>query len=191
MMRVSLSKYIIFPILACFFLFPPVVIGAQSPTLAGITVSNTQDDLLIHLKLEGSFHEKIKRQILDGTAASFAFIIRLAQVHDLWFDQKIADMRVVHTIKYDNVKKEFIVRRSWKNNEAEITTSFEEAQQWMNQIDSLKIIPLNRMERGTQYQLLAKAEVSKKNLPLKLHYILFFISFWDEETDWYIIDFTY
>lgn len=190
-MKVSLSKHIVFPILACFLLFAPRVIGAQTPTLTDITVSNTQDDLLIHLKLEGSFREKIKRQILDGTATPFAFIIRLAQVHDLWFDRKIADVRVVHTIKYDNVRKEFIVRRSWKNNEAEITSSFEEAQLWMNQIDNLKIIPLSRMERGTQYQLLAKAEVSKKNLPFNLRYIIFFISFWDEETDWYIIDFTY
>ncbi|MGE5255474.1 MAG: DUF4390 domain-containing protein [Hyphomicrobiales bacterium] len=185
------GKHIVLPILAGFLLFPPMVIGAQPPTLSDITVSNTHDDLLLHLKLEGAFREKIKRQILDGTATSFAFIIQLAQVHDLWFDHRIADLRVVHTIKYDNARKEFIVRRSWKNNEAEITTSFEEAQQWMNQIDDLKITPLGLMERGTQYQLRAKAEASKKNLPFHLHYILFFISFWDEETDWYIIDFTY
>jgi hypothetical protein len=190
-MMVSLRKHIVLLLLACFILSPSVVIGAQSPSLSDITVSNAHDDLLLHLKLEGAFGEKIKRQILDGTATSFAFIIRLAQVHDLWFDRKIADMRVVHTIKYDRLKKEFIVRRSWKNNEAEITISFEEAQRWMNQIDNLKIIPLSRMEKGTQYQLLAKAEVSKKNLPFYLHYILFFTSFWDEETDWYIIDFTF
>jgi hypothetical protein len=191
MMMVSLSKFIVFPILTCFLLSPPVAIGAHSPALSDITISNTNDDLLLHLKLEGSFLEKIKRQILDGSATTFAFVIRLAQVNDLWFDQKIADIRVVHTIKYDNVKKEFIVRRSWKNNEAETTTSFEEAQQWMNEIDKLMIVPLSRMERGAQYQLLAKAEVSKKSLPLNLHYILFFVSFWDDETDWYIIDFTY
>jgi len=190
-MMASLRKHIVFPILTSFLFFAPAMVGAQALTLTDITVSNTDADLLLHLTLEGSFLEKIKRQILDGTATSFAFIIRLAQAHDLWFDQKIADIRVVHTIKYDNVKKEFIVRRSWKNNEAEITTSFEEAQQWMNEIDNLKIVPLNRMERNTQYELRAKAEVSKKNLPFYLHYVLFFVSFWDEETDWYIIDFSY
>jgi hypothetical protein len=170
---------------------PPAVIGASAPSLTDITVSNTQKDLLLHLKLEGSFPEGIRRQILDGTPTSFAFIIRLAKVHDLWFDQKIADLRLEHMIKYDHVNKEFIVRRSWKDNEAEITTSFEEAQQWMNEIDNLKIVPLTRMEKNTQYQLLVKAEVRKKSLPFYLHYVLFFVSFWDEETDWYIIDFSY
>jgi hypothetical protein len=61
----------------------------------------------------------------------------------------------------------------------------------MNQIEDLKIIPLSRMDKGAQYQLRTKAEISKKTLPWNLHYVLFFLSFWDEETDWYVIDFTY
>ena len=184
-------KHILCSLLACFLMFAPQAAAGPTPTLNNITVSNTNADLVLHLQLEGSFSEKIKRQVLDGTPAAFAFIIRLEQVRDLWVDQKIADLRVVHTIRYDNLKKEFTVRRSWKGNEAETTPSFEEAQQWMNQIDSLTIVALNRMQKGSQYELLTKAEVSKRSLPFSLHHVLFFISFWDEETDWYIINFTY
>ncbi len=188
---VLFAKHIVFSLLACFLMSVPRAAAGPLPTLTNITVSNTHDDLLLHLQLEGSLSEKIKRQILDGTPASFAFIIRLEQVRDLWVDQKIADLRVVHTIRYDNLKKEFTVRRSWKGNEAETTTSFEEALHWMNQIDSLAIVALSRMQKGSQYELLTKAELSKRSLPLGLHHVLFFISFWDEETDWYIINFTY
>jgi hypothetical protein len=184
-------KHILLSLMACVLMFVPRAAAGPGPTLTNITVSNTHDDLLLHLQLEGSFSEKTKRQVLDGTPTSFAFVIRLEQVRDLWVDQTIADFRVVHTIKYDNLKKEFTVRRSWKGNEAETTPSFEEAQQWMNQIDNFTILPLNRMQKGAQYELLAKAEVSKKSLPLSLHHVLFFISFWDEQTDWYIINFAY
>jgi hypothetical protein len=184
-------KHMLCSLLACFLMFAPRAAAGPTPTLTNITVSNTNNDLLLHLQLEGSFSEKIKRQILDGTPTSFAFIIRLEQVRDFWVDQKIVDLRVVHTIRYDNLKKEFIVRRSWKGNEAETTPSFEEAQQWMNRIDNLTIVALDRMQKGSQYELLAKADVSKRSLPLSLHHVLFFISFWDEETDWYIINFTY
>jgi hypothetical protein len=184
-------KHIFCSLLACFLMFALQAAAGQAPTLTNITVSNTNADLVLHLQLEGSFSEKIKRQVLDGTPAAFAFIIRLEQVRDLWVDQKIADLRVVHTIRYDNLKKEFTVRRSWKGNEAETTPSFEEAQQWMNRIDNFTIVALNRMQKGTQYELLTKAEVSKRSLPFSLHHVLFFISFWDEETDWYIINFTF
>ena len=113
------------------------------------------------------------------------------RVQNFWFDKDIADIEVTHTIKYDNLKKEFTVERSWKEDNPEVTKSFKEAKKWMTEIKSLKIIPLNRLEKNEQYQLRVKAEVSKKTLPLYLHYILFFVSLWDFETDWYAIDFIY
>ena len=164
---------------------------AQDATLTNITVSNTQDDLLLFLNLEGAFREEMKQAILSGAPSTFSFFAKLNRVRSLWFDKDIADLEVTHTIVYDNLKKEFTVTRSWKDNNPEVTKSFDEAKRWMTEIDSLKIIPLNRLERGEQYQLRVKAEVSKKTLPLYLHYILFFVSLWDFETDWYTIDFTF
>jgi hypothetical protein len=186
------GKHIFFSLLAWFLVCPCPPAGAgPAAGLNNITILNTDDDLLLHLQLEGAFSEKIKNQILGGNPTSFAFSIRLDQVVDLWPDRRIADLHVEHTIRYDRVKKEFTVRRSWKGNEAETTTSFEEAQKWMNEIDSIVIVPLNRLQRGTQYELISKAEISRRTLPFSLHHALFFMSFWDEETDWYIINFTY
>jgi len=39
--------------------------------------------------------------------------------------------------------------------------------------------------------LRVKAELEKVRLPLYLHYVLFFVSLWDFETDWYTVDFIY
>jgi hypothetical protein len=164
---------------------------AQDATLTNITVSNTRDDLLLFLNLQGAFREEMKQAILSGAPSTFSFFAKLNRVRSLWFDKDIADLEVTHTIVYDNLKKEFTVTRSWKDNNPEVTKSFDEAQKWMTEIDSLKIIPLSRLEKGEQYQLRVKAEVSKKTLPLYLHYILFFVSLWDFETDWYTIDFTF
>jgi hypothetical protein len=164
---------------------------AQDATLTNITVSNTRDDLLLYLNLEGAFTDEIRSAILGGVPASFSFFIYLNEVRPYWFDLTIADIEVLHTIKYDNLKNEFTVRRSWRQNEPEITKSFEEAQKLMTEITSLEIIPLSKLEKGRQYQLRTKAEVSKKTLPFNLHYVLFFISLWDFETDWYTIDFIF
>ena len=169
---------------------PKTVLG-QEATLTNITVSNTRDHLLLYLNLEGAFSEKLKKAILSGVPASFSFLAKLNSVRNLWLDRVIADIKVTHTIKYDNLKKEFIVRRSWRNNEPEVTKSFAEAQKWMTEVNSLKIIPLSLLEKGQQYQLGTKAEVSKQTLPFYLHYVLFFVSIWDIETDWYTIDFIY
>ncbi|MGD9042409.1 MAG: DUF4390 domain-containing protein [Desulfobacterales bacterium] len=177
------------------FLFMLLVIpnpgSAQDATLTNITVSNTRDDLLLYLNLEGAFREEMNNAILSGVPSTFSYFAKLNRVRNFWFDKDIADIEVTHTIKYDNLKKEFTVERSWKEDNPEVTKSFTEARKWMTEINSLEIIPLNRLEKDAQYQLRVKAEVSKKTLPLYLHYILFFVSLWDFETDWYAIDFIY
>jgi len=71
---------------------------------------------------------------------------------------------------------------------------FQQAQKLMTEIDSLEVVLLSKLEKGSRYQTRAKAEVSKLTLPFYLHYVLFFVSLWDFETDWYTmytIDFIY
>jgi hypothetical protein len=169
----------------------PAAAAAQTAAITYITVSNTYDDLLVYASLRGAFTEKIKQAILSGTTTSIVFIILLKQGRFLWFDDKLADINVVHSIAYDKVKSEFVVRRSWRNSEPEITPSFEEAQMLVSRIEGLKIIPLSRIAKGSPYQLQIKAEASRKTLPLGLNSVLFFMSFWDVSTDWYVIDFTF
>ncbi len=164
---------------------------AQEAGLTDIIVNNTRDHLLLYLKVTGAFTEEMKEGVLSGVPTTFSFFIDLYGVRDFWFNKKISDLTVTHTIKYNNLKKEFIVQRSWESNQPLATTSFEEAQALMTKIDSLKIVELNRLEKGRQYRIKAKAELSELTLPFYLHYVLFFVSLWDFETDWYTIDFIY
>lgn len=164
---------------------------AQEAKLTNIIVTNTRDDLLLYLNVEGAFRAKMKDAILSGVPTTFSFFIGLYQNRNFWIDKKISDITITHTIKYNNIKKEFSVKRSWENDEVKVTQSFREAQKLMTEIDSLKILPLYKLEKGMQYQIRAKAELSKLTLPFYLHYVLFFVSLWDFETDWYTIDFIY
>ncbi|UCF90778.1 MAG: DUF4390 domain-containing protein, partial [Desulfobacterales bacterium] len=122
-----------------FFMPPPAL--TQDARLTNITVSNTHDDLLLYMTVEGAFRENMKKAILSGVPATFSFFAALNRVRALWFDKEIADIKVTHTIKYDNLKKEFTITRPWRNGKPVVTKSFKEAQTLMTEIDSLKIIP--------------------------------------------------
>lgn len=164
---------------------------AQNAMLTNIIVTNTRDDLLVYLKVEGAFIEKMKKAILSGVPTTFSFYIRFYQARNFWFDNEVEDIKVTNTIKYDNLKEEFIVKRSWEESEPQVTLSFDEAKNLMSEVDRLKVIPLKQLEKGEHYQIRAKAELSKVTLPFYLHYVFFFVSLWDFETDWYTVDFVY
>ena len=164
---------------------------AQDARLENIIVTNTRDNLLLYLSAKDAFSPKIVTAIQSGVPATFTYYINLYLVRGLWFDKEIAQIQVTHTMKYDNLKKEYVVSRSWDPNQPVVVKSMDEAQKLMTEVDSLKVVPLSRLERGRQYQIQAKAQLNKMTLPFYLHYVLFFVSFWDIETDWYTIDFIY
>lgn len=165
--------------------------AAQDATLSNIIVTNTNKDLLVYLNVEGAFREQTVNAIMSGVPASFSFFVMLYQKRSMWFDKAIANIEIVNSIKYNNLKKVFIVERSWENGKIRTAQSLQEAQKLMSDVDGLKIILLNKLEKGKQYQVKAKAQLSKLTLPFYLHYVLFFVSLWDFETDWYTIDFIY
>ncbi|MEJ5357191.1 MAG: DUF4390 domain-containing protein [Desulfobacterales bacterium] len=163
--------------------------GAAS--VSHLTVSTDDERLLLHLGLEGAFPPRVKERVLEGKPVSIVFTIRLNRVRDLWLDERIADRVVEHILRFDRVKNEFTVRRSWRGFEAETTPSFEEARQWMSWIEGYPLAGLDRLTRGSSYALLAQAGIVRRGLPWGLHHVLFFLSFWEEETDWYVLHFRY
>ncbi len=169
----------------------PVLAAAAEPTIENIKLANTRDDLLTYFSVRHAFTDKICQAALNGIPTTFSFYITLYKTDDSWFDKKISDIQIKSTLKYNSLKKEFSVMRPWKSDKPLITTSFEQAKAWMTRVDNLKIIELNRLSKGDKYQLRIKAKLNRFTLPLSLHYIFFFVSFWDFETNWYLINFTY
>jgi hypothetical protein len=164
---------------------------AKEAKLTNIIVTNTRDDLLIYLSVEGAFTPKMEDAINSGVPTTFSFFVNLYRTRSLWPDKEMADLTITHTIKYNSLKKEYTVSRSWDGNSPVVVGTFDEARKLMIEIDSLKVVPLALLEKGKQYQIQAKAKLSRVTLPYYLHYVLFFLSLWDFETDWYTIDFIY
>ncbi len=165
--------------------------AAQDATLSNLIVTNAGHELIVYLNVDGAFREQTVHAIMSGVPASFSFFIKLYQKRAIWFDKTIANIEIANSIKYNNLKKEFVVERSWESGKLHSAQSLQEAQKLMTDVDGLKIINLNRLEKGKQYQVKAKAQLSKLTLPFYLHYVFFFVSLWDFETDWYTIDFIY
>ena len=61
----------------------------------------------------------------------------------------------------------------------------------MADVVALKVIRLDKLKKGAHYQIRMKAELDKIELPFYLNYVLFFLSLWDFETDWYSVEFRY
>jgi hypothetical protein len=101
-------------------------------------------------------------------------------------------MEIHHTVKYNNLKNEFVITRSEHSDKPVVVNSVPEMKQIMAEVEDLRIAKLKSLKRNHRYQVSVKAELSKITLPFYLHHVFrFFLFLWDFETDWYTTDFIY
>ena len=180
-------------ILFTILLFIQSTAFAQEKRLTNIKIANSRDNLLTFFNIQGMLPENIKKSILSGLPATFSFFINLYQTNDLWFDKKIAELRITHDIKYNTLKKEFGINRSWEMGKSRIAKTFMEAEQLLTHVNHLKVVSLSRLEKNWKYQIRirVKAEVNKDSKPFYLRHVSNFIPILDFKTHWYVMDFIY
>jgi hypothetical protein len=167
------------------------VLGARQAQIADIIVTNNQDYLLVYFYTRGCFTPEMNKAIMSGIPTTFNFFLELYKPRSFWPNKKLVALQLNHTIKYDTLREEFQVTLSERGNQTFILKDFAKAQEMMVDVSNIQLIRLKHLERNSQYQLRIKAELSKVTLPLYLHYVLFFVSLWDFETDWYLVEFIY
>ncbi|MFH1124632.1 MAG: DUF4390 domain-containing protein [Pseudomonadota bacterium] len=164
---------------------------AKKAYLSDIVVTNTRDHVLVYFTVNDCFTVDMNNAIESGLKTTFTFFVKLYEKKDLWWDTEIIDLEVSHSIKYDNLKKTYEVTLSEENNKVITVKGFEEAKKLMAEVAALKVASLHHLKKGGRFQLRLMAELDKIRLPLYLHYLFFFLSLWDFQTDWYAVDFRY
>jgi hypothetical protein len=164
---------------------------ARQARLSDIVVTNTAEHLIVYFSVEDCFTAEMVRAIESGLQTTFTFYVQLDERRELWWDRNVAELEIRHTVRYDQLKKHYELRFSEGDNEVVTVQDFEDAKRLMSEVVALKVISLDRLEKGGRYQLEMMAELDKIRLPLYLHYVFFFLSLWDFETDWYAVDFMY
>ena len=164
---------------------------AAKAYLSDIVVTNTRDDLLLYFTVNKCFTAEMNKAIESGLNTTFTFFVRLYEKREYWWDRKIKDIKINHTIKYDSLRQTYQITLSEKNNKIVTVRSFEKAKKLMADVVALKVTPLRNLKKGEHYRIRMMAELDKIRLPFYLHYVFFFLSLWNFETDWYSVDFRY
>jgi len=164
---------------------------AKDVRIVNMAAIKNPDDLMLSFKVEGAFRENLEQAVLSGALTTFSFCIIISESRGVLANKKVLQINLTNTIKYNNLKNDFTVNRSWEDNKPQVTESFEQAKQWMSEITNLKLMPLSHLQKDVDYQIKVKAELDNVTLPLVFNYIFFFFSLWDFETNWQTIRFVY
>lgn len=152
--------------------------------LTNLIIRNSNNELQVDLLIKGIFTEEMTADVSKGIPVNLTFLILLYEVRDYWFDNKMVSKTAMHDVRFDVLRKEYRVRRSWEKKNPLVVKDFEKAQSLFSEIKGFDVIALKRLKKGKHYQLRIKSELSENKahltgLP------------WEFETDWYTINFIY
>jgi hypothetical protein len=188
------------PVWKFFFLFflavlaacPPVCVAAPNKAeISTIVIDKNGKNLEVSFRLIDCFNSDMEEAILNGVPTTFRIIVILEKPSILLIKSKVADFTLLHTIRYNRLNNEFQVNLPEHPQKILVTRNFDEAKKWMSTVDNLPVIATCWLCKDQEYYLDVKAELSKVELPLFFRYILFWVSLWDFETEWYTVVFLY
>jgi len=194
-------KFTTVPVILCalvlLFLFQPLQSSAaDGPKISGphftdIIVTTSDTHLLFFGELENSLTSEMIEGLYSGIPVQFSFFVELEKIESNWFDDQLAKIEFSHSLSYDTLKQLYTVTTQEISKKVHTVETLEEAKTLLNEINGLKIVRLEELEPDQTYRLRVKADLYKKTLPLSLHSVIPFISWWDLNTDWHTIEFMY
>ena len=152
--------------------------------LTNLIVRNNNDEIQVDLLIKGIFTEEMTAAVSKGIPINITFLIFLYEVRDYWIDVKLVSKTAMHEVRFDVLRKEYRIRRSWEKKTALAVKDFQKAQSLFSEIQGFNVTALQRLKKGKHYQLRVKLEIDGKNFP-------FTGLPWEFETDWYTLNFIY
>ena len=159
----------------------PAALGAE---VSDLVINNDQGHLILSAKIRDVITAEVKVAATEKVSATVIFSIALYQVSRFWFDKKIAHQTATNTIKYDPLKKEYSLMRSWDSGPPLVVGALYQARHLTTEIKDLKLTPLARLEKGRNYQIRVQAVCQDHNA-------FIFSPSGCFNTDWYTVDFTF
>ncbi len=190
------GKRILYQLIFIFLVIFPAVAATdgnteRQATINELTATTTEKSLIVFGTLENSFTSEMIEILHSGIALRFSFFVELYKTTDNWPKELVATRTFQHIMTFDTLKENYKVTLEEDNNSVIAFRSLFEAQKVINDINGVKIVDLKQLLPDNTYSLRIRAELYQKTLPLSLHNILPFLSWWDVKTDWHSITFTY
>lgn len=156
-----------------------------------LVVTTSSTHLILFGVIANAFNEEMVSGLKSGVPIDFSFFVELLQRNVDNKKELLVQTSFRHTLTYDTLKDKYNVELEEHNNKIIPFPELSEAQAVMSEVNGVKIIELEKLAPNSTYKLRIRADLFKQTLPLSLHHILPFVSWWNRETDWHTLEFNY
>lgn len=185
--------FLLLPLTLLLLLQSPLVQAGQDKDVhfSDLIITTSKSHLLLFGTLNNGITEEMRQGLHNGIPIEFTFQVALHKTEKNWPDLQLVAIEFQHILSYDTLQETYRLETTERKQKTSSFSQLNDALKALNEINGLLVIELSQLIPDSSYQLQLKAELYEKTLPMKLHYIVPFVSWWDIKTDWHTIEFTY
>ncbi|MGH7273902.1 MAG: DUF4390 domain-containing protein, partial [Nitrospiria bacterium] len=158
---------------------------ASDERIANLVIQITNTDILASANLIRGFSRTTEEDIQNGIPKDLFYYLLLKRRQPLWFDEEMISKTIKYTVKYDLLKKQYLVTRRIDGTlQQEVLEDFMAMKRLISTINNVKIADVHVLNDQDTYYISIKAEMKATKLPLYLDYFLFFIPILEVDTPW-------
>ncbi|MBI5014580.1 MAG: DUF4390 domain-containing protein [Deltaproteobacteria bacterium] len=146
-----------------------------------------RSELLVSFRVQNAFDSRLLDILDSGLPIRFTYSLRVVRPRDVLADQLVSAVTLDRTLVKDNLKNRYVVSSGYGADPRDVG-SLTEAQEIMTHVDGARLIVPDGAGRSGPLLLKIKAQLQKFRLPFQLHYLFAFVSYWDVDTDWYVLE---
>jgi hypothetical protein len=142
--------------------------------------------LLVYAKLHDSLTEEMIKLARVGVPIHCVFYVDF-YMEKPYRDARLSQNIIKNVMKYDNVKRNVYVTTLLNGQQIEISEfqDIDSEKLFMFEISSIPIFTIHGLDKQEKYYVAIKAKIGKEQSSLLSRYILIFLPFMEEQTDWY------
>lgn len=177
-------RVLFFAILFIFVLVPSVNARGRG-RIQNVTVDTVDKNVFVSARLNGGFRKEIVNDIHNGIPKEFYYYLVLKQKEKNWFDEEILSKTIRYTVKYDTLKKNYLVTQGSNGESVEQQVDgFKAMKDIVTQVHKIQIVSTDKLKRGEEYFVSVQSQMQAAKRPFYLDYFLFFIPFLEIDTPW-------
>ena len=167
-----MRKYPFILLLVLCSILVPSFTSAKTPIIIGPGMVIENNDIILNSEITNV--KELENTIKSGVKKEIVFKLELLRSWRFWPDEYIASKKITRTIKYDNLRKQYLISSSDSSKIAEkVFMDFDNFKDWIFTVKDVNLANTKELEAGKYY---IRVIVELRNIE-QLPVVGFFINF--------------
>jgi hypothetical protein len=138
----------------------------------------------MNVRLDLPVSDSVRRGLAEGVPLTLEIDLDIERVRQLLPNSRIAELTQRYHLQYNAVSARYILRND-NSGQQESLGTIDAALEQLSEIHSLPVLDKTLVTPDRRYEASVRAKVDYGTVPFSLRVLMFWVSEWHRDSDWY------